>query len=165
MEHYQIEDLRRRSSVPDLHASVKLGATSQIAENGNLAFLRATMTVDLRNESSEPALYSYVRLFAPWGMIYGEPDVNWIKSVDENVAGRGVWTRPFITPQTMPIFKGGVFSAGAHEIKMVPGSDAVEFGLHVLSPGFERTYRGAIFVAPVYQLRVQFEEMEPAPPR
>lgn len=156
MDDYQIKDIMRRSSTPDLHVGLDLGGKdiliADFTAGGNLSktlFLGCTVT----NQSPAPAYHAIIDIFVDVALI-NPFQVNPFKQATtvERSSPQGrltVYRRTISSPPDVPIFKEAIHESHFGQIALqVPESFRISsiFYLEtsIQAPGFSKQEEWAI---------------------
>ena len=156
MDDYQIKDIMRRSSTPDLHVGLDLGGKdiliADFTAGGNLSktlFLGCTVT----NQSPAPAYHAIIDIFVNVALI-NPFQVNPFKQATtvERSSPQGrltVYRRTISSPPDVPIFKEAIHESHFGQIALqVPESFRISsiFYLEtsIQAPGFSKQEQWAI---------------------
>jgi len=156
MDDYQIKDIMRRSSTPDLHVGLDLGGKdiliADFTAGGNLSktlFLGCTVT----NQSPAPAYHAIIDIFVDVALI-NPFQVNPFKQATtvERSSPQGrltVYRRTISSPPDVPIFKEAIHESHFGQIALqVPESVRISsiFYLEtsIQAPGFSKQEQWAI---------------------
>jgi len=156
MDDYQIKDIMRRSSTPDLHVGHDLGGKdiliADFTAGGNLSktlFLGCTVT----NQSPAPAYHAIIDIFVDVALI-NPFQVNPFKQATtvERSSPQGrltVYRRTISSPPDVPIFKEAIHESHFGQIALqVPESFRISsiFYLEtsIQAPGFSKQEQWAI---------------------
>ena len=156
MDDYQIKDIMRRSSTPDLHVGLDLGGKdiliADFTAGGNLSktlFLGCTVT----NQSPAPAYHAIIDIFVDVALI-SPFQVNPFKQATtvERSSPQGrltVYRRTISSPPDVPIFKEAIHESHFGQIALqVPESFRISsiFYLEtsIQAPGFSKQEQWAI---------------------
>jgi hypothetical protein len=156
MDDYQIKDIMRRSSTPDLHVGLDLGGKdiliADFTAGGNLSktlFLGCTVT----NQSPAPAYHAIIDIFVDVALI-NPFQVNPFKQATtvERSSPQGrltVYRRTISSPPDVPIFKEAIHESHFGQIALqVPESFRISsiFYLEtsIQAPGFSKQEQWAI---------------------
>jgi len=156
MDDYQIKDIMRRSSTPDLHVGLDLGGKdiliADFTAGGNLSkslFLGCTVT----NQSPAPAYHAIIDIFVDVALI-NPFQVNPFKHATtvERSSPQGrltVYRRTISSPPDVPIFKEAIHESHFGQIALqVPESFRISsiFYLEtsIQAPGFSKQEQWAI---------------------
>lgn len=139
MHDYEIRDVMRRASVPELHVSFSPIATSEVAGEEDLM---ARVRVSIANRSPEPAPYYAITLFVdhrfPWTRVdnqFNEGAMTAITTLKERFMVN-TFQRNFLPSAAMPIFREGEFHVAEIKVRHPRATRRFVLGYQVITPGF-----------------------------
>jgi len=144
MEDYEIRDILRRASTPDLFIYFE-GGSVEADELG--AYTK--LSVSIGNRSPEPAYYRVVRIFVPRGLYLGGPSGfdsrnDLFLQFEGALVPVTILRQNFAIPGQLPVFKEQDFALGELKIAIPALDEEFLLGYEVRCPGNVNSRTGSI---------------------
>ena len=140
MEDYEIRDVMRRASTPELASDLILG--EQVRRSNGF---EATIRVAIGNRSPEPAQYAMLRVLVDERLRPRTYDSQW-QQVGHQVGTQSVtaFKRRIAPPHDVPIYQEETFYMGSFVVVAPDVSGSYLFGYNVNCPGFSEERIGRL---------------------